>query len=65
MNLLDWNKIDSIEELNTLFNEFVELKYNNKGFGLFTGLPGTGKSFTLRSFASSFNQFTPYRVDFF
>jgi len=27
----------------------------NKGFGLFTGLPGTGKSFTLRSFANSLN----------
>jgi len=27
-----------------------------KGFGLFTGLPGTGKTFTLRSFAAGLNK---------
>lgn len=28
----------------------------HKGFGLFTGLPGTGKTFTLRSFAAGLNK---------
>jgi len=34
-----------------------------KGFGLFTGLPGTGKTFTMRSFAAGLNK-NMYRVSY-
>lgn len=30
MNIMDWNKIASIDELNELFNSFLELNYNNQ-----------------------------------
>lgn len=29
MNIIDWNKISSLEELNVMFNQFVENEYNN------------------------------------
>jgi len=52
-------------ESNDYKNCVSRLNYllTQKGFGLFTGLPGTGKTFTMRSFIASLNK-NMYKVSY-